>query len=56
MRICSIGECMIEISKDINEKLGGFNLRLNDIADEIGSMDLSSPDALKRLNDLLIKL
>jgi len=40
------------LDKDINEKLGGFNLRLNDIADEIGSMDLSSPDALKRLNDL----
>ena len=40
------------LDKDINEKLGGFNLRLNDIADEIGSMDLSSPDALKKLNDL----
>ena len=40
------------LDKNINERLGGFNLRLNDIADEIGSMDLSSPDALKRLNDL----
>jgi hypothetical protein len=40
------------LDKNINESLGGFNLRLNDIADEIGSMDLSSPDALKRLNDL----
>ena len=40
------------LDKNINERLGGFNLRLNDIADEIGSMDLSSPDALKKLNDL----
>ena len=40
------------LDKNINERLGGFNLKLNDIADEIGSMDLSSPDALKKLNDL----
>ena len=40
------------LDKNINERLGGFNLRLNDIADEIGSMDLSSPNALKKLNDL----
>ena len=40
------------LDKNINEKLGGSNQRLNDIADEIGSMDLSSPGALKKLNDL----
>ena len=40
------------LDADFNERLGGFNLRLNDIADEIASMDLSDPDALKRLNDL----
>ena len=40
------------LDKNINEKLGGSNLRLNDIADEIGSMNLSSPNALKKLNDL----
>ena len=40
------------LDKKYNEMLGGFNLRLNDIADEIGTMDLSDRDALKRLNDL----
>jgi len=40
------------LDKNINERLGGSNQRLNDIADEIGSMDLSSPGALKKLNDL----
>jgi len=40
------------LDKKFNETLGGFNLQLNDIADEIGSMDLSDPNALKRLNDL----
>jgi hypothetical protein len=40
------------LDKKFNEKLGGFNLQLNDIADEIGTMDLSDPDALKKLNDL----
>ena len=40
------------LDKKFNEKLGGFNLQLNDIADEIGSMDLSDPNALKKLNDL----
>ena len=41
------------LDKKFNELLGAeFNLRLNDIADEIGSMDLSDPNALKKLNDL----
>ena len=41
------------LDKNFNELLGAeFNLRLNDIADEIGSMDLSDPNSLKRLNDL----
>ena len=40
------------LDADFNERLGGFNLRLNDIADEIATMDLSDPNALKRLNDL----
>ena len=43
------------LDKKFNETLGGFNLQLNDIADEIGSMDLSDPDALKKLNDLNAK-
>ena len=43
------------LDKKFNEKLGGFNLQLNDIADEIGSMDLSDPNALKKLNDLNAK-
>ena len=43
------------LDKKFNETLGGFNLQLNDIADEIGSMDLSDPNALKRLNDLNAK-
>ena len=40
------------LDKKFNETLGGFNLQLNDIADKIGSMDLSNPNALKELNDL----
>ena len=40
------------LDAEFNEKLGGFNLRLNDIADEIATMDLSDPDAVKKLNDL----
>ena len=40
------------LDKKFNETLGGFNLQLNDIADEIGSMNLSDPDAVKKLNDL----
>ena len=43
------------LDKKFNETLGGFNLQLNDIADEIGSMDLSDPNALKKLNDLNAK-
>jgi|TARA_S200002703_G_C3786828_1_gene242649 hypothetical protein len=43
------------LDKKFNETLGGFNLQLNDIADEIGSMDLSDPSALKKLNDLNAK-
>jgi len=43
------------LDKKFNEILGGFNLQLNDIADEIGSMDLSDPNALQKLNDLNAK-
>ena len=43
------------LDKKFNETLGGFNLQLNDIADEIGNMDLSDPNALKKLNDLNAK-
>ena len=43
------------LDKKFNETLGGFNLQLNDIADEIGSMDLSDPNALKKLNNLNVK-
>ncbi len=44
-------DVMILDSK-INERLGGFNYRLNEIADEINTMDLSAPNAVKKLNDL----
>tara|TARA_R100000655_G_scaffold3132_1_gene11620 strand:+ start:2110 stop:4176 length:2067 start_codon:yes stop_codon:yes gene_type:complete len=40
------------LDKKFNEILGGFNLRLNDIADEIVTLDFSDPDSLKKLNDL----
>jgi len=43
------------LDKKFNETLGGFNLQLNDIADEIATMDLSDPNALKKLNDLNVK-
>mgnify|MGYP001166919835 CR=1 FL=1 len=43
------------LDKKFNERLGGFNLQLNDIADEIGSLDLSDPNAVKKLNDLNAK-
>ena len=43
------------LDKKFNERLGGFNLQLNDIADEIGSLDLSNPNAVKKLNDLNAK-
>jgi len=43
------------LDKKFNETLGGFNLQLNDIADEIGSLDLSNPNAVKKLNDLNAK-
>ena len=43
------------LDKKFNETLGGFNLQLNDIADEIATMDLSDPNALKKLNDLNAK-
>jgi len=45
-------EDVMILDKKFNEKLGGFNLQLNDIADEIGTLDLSDPNALKKLNDL----
>ena len=35
--------------------VGRGDLQLNDIADEIGNMDLSDPNALKKLNDLNAK-
>ena len=43
------------LDKKFNETLGGFNLQLNDIADEIGGLDLSNPNAVKKLNDLNAK-
>ena len=43
------------LDKKYNEILGGFNLQLNDIADEIGSLDLSNPNAVIKLNDLNAK-
>ena len=40
------------LDKKFNEILGGDNLRLNDIADEIADIDFSQKGALKKLDDL----
>ena len=43
------------LSKKFNERLGGFNLQLNDIADEIADLDFSKKGAVEKLNELNAK-